>query len=74
MNKLPAVKPRRVIRALQKAGFVIHHVKGSHYSLKHPDTGRRVIVPYHNKELKPGTLDSIIKQAGLTREEFLKLL
>lgn len=74
MRQLPTVKPKEVLGALQKAGFIIHHVKGSHYTLKHPETGRRVTVPYHRKDMKPGTLDSIIKQSGLTREEFLELL
>jgi predicted RNA binding protein YcfA (HicA-like mRNA interferase family) len=34
---LPALKPARVLRALERAGFFVHHVKGSHYILKHPD-------------------------------------
>lgn len=74
MTQLPAVKPREVIRALEKVGFLLHHVKGSHYYMKHPDTGRRASVPYHDKDLKPGTLLAIVKQADLTREEFLNLL
>jgi len=74
MSRLPAVKPPEVIKALQKAGFIIHHIKGSHYTLKQPETGRRVTVPYHRREMKPGTLANIIRQAGLTKEEFLKLL
>lgn len=45
---------------------------GSHYILKKERL--RVTVPYHNKDLKPGTLKSIIEQAGLTVEEFLDLL
>ena len=71
---MPVLKPAEVIRILvNEAGFVVHHVTGSHYFLKHAD-GRRVPVPYHNKDLKKGTLHSIIKKAGPSREEFLKLL
>ena len=70
--KLPMLRPRRVIRALERNGFSVHHVSGSHYILK--KDGLRVTVPYHNKDLKPGTLRSIIGQAGLTVEEFLDLL
>ncbi|MBL8230351.1 MAG: type II toxin-antitoxin system HicA family toxin [Bryobacterales bacterium] len=37
MSRLPSLKPAQVIRALERAGFVVHHTKGSHYFLKHPD-------------------------------------
>jgi predicted RNA binding protein YcfA (HicA-like mRNA interferase family) len=70
--KLPALKPRMVIRALKRAGFVVHHTTGSHYFLKKDK--RRVSIPYHNRDLKPGTFRSIIAQAGLTVEEFVDLL
>ena len=69
--KLPIVKPSEVIHALEKAGFVVHHIKGSHYVLKHPHSGRRVPVPYHAKALKKGMLHGVIRQSGLSREEFL---
>lgn len=76
MNEsLPAVRPKQVIRALERAGFLIHHVSGSHYILKHPTRlGLRVTVPFHNRDLKRGTLQSIVKQAGSTNEEFRNLL
>ena len=71
----PAAKPKEVIRALQRAGFFIHHTSGSHHILKHPDRPQlRVTVPWHNKELKRKTLASIIEQAGYTVEEFIDLL
>jgi len=72
MPRLPAVKPRVVIRALKRNGFVIDHVTGSHYILIRERL--RVTVPYHNRDLKRGTLASIITQAGLTVEEFVDLL
>jgi predicted RNA binding protein YcfA (HicA-like mRNA interferase family) len=71
-RKLPTVKPKMVIRALERAGFYVHHVAGSHYVLK--KGGLRVTVPYHGKDLKPRTLASIIEQSGLSVEEFLELL
>lgn len=75
MNRLPPAKPRQVLRALQRAGFVVHHTSGSHYILKHPGKpGARVTLPYHNRDLKRRTLESILDQAGLTHEEFLELL
>lgn len=74
-SRLPALKPKKVLRALQRAGFFIHHTTGAHYILKHPEQQTlRVTLPFHNKDLKRRTLESIIKQAGLTREDFQKLL
>ena len=74
-RRLPAVKPRQVIRTLVRAGFFVHHVKGSHYALRHSGNPRvRVTVPYHNNDLKRSTLKSIIEQARLTVEAFLDLL
>ena len=74
-RRLPSLTPRQVIRALQRAGFVVHHTTGSHYFLKHPQNPRiRVTVAYHARELKRPALKSIIKQAGFTVEAFLDLL
>jgi predicted RNA binding protein YcfA (HicA-like mRNA interferase family) len=73
--RLPALKPKDVLRALQKAGFFVQHATGSHRYLKHPDKPQlRVTVPYHNRDLKRGTLHSIIKQSGIPLDEFLSLL
>jgi predicted RNA binding protein YcfA (HicA-like mRNA interferase family) len=74
-ERLPSLTPRQVLSALQRAGFVIHHTTGSHQFLKHPSKpALRVSVPYHRKDLKRGTLRSILRQAGFTPEEFSKLL
>lgn len=70
--KLPTVRPKMVIRALKRSGFIVHHTTGSHYIMKKEKV--RVTVPYHNKDLKLGTLASIIAQAGITVEEFVELL
>ncbi len=73
---LPVLPAREVFRALRKAGFVEKRVSGSHYLLVDPnDPTRAVTVPYHGaRDLKPGTLRSIIRQAGLTIDEFRALL
>jgi predicted RNA binding protein YcfA (HicA-like mRNA interferase family) len=72
---LPPLKPKEVLKALQRAGFYIHHQTGSHIVLKHPSqTTKRVVLPYHNKDLKRGTLQSVLKQAGLSVDEFLNYL
>ena len=73
MTKLPSISGKEAIKALQKAGFEIRRVTGSHYILFNPTTKKIVTVPYH-KTLKKGTLLNIIRQSGLSRNEFLALL
>ena len=74
--KLPPLKPKHVVAALERAGFYLHHQRGSHARLLHPNyPDRRVTVPVHNKDLSPYFVKHrILKQAGLTEEEFLRLL
>ncbi len=72
VSKLPSLKPKRVIKAPEPYGFYIHHVRGSQYFLRKAD--RNVVIPYHNKDLKLGTLISSINQTGLSVEELLDLL
>ncbi len=71
MSKLPRLSGKEVIKALARIGFRVTRQK-KHVVLRHGD-GRRVTVPLH-PELDRGTLLAIIKQAGLTREEFLRLV
>jgi predicted RNA binding protein YcfA (HicA-like mRNA interferase family) len=74
-QRLPALRPREVLRALQRAGLFVHHTSGSHHILKHPAHPQlRVTLPYHNRDLKRRTLESIIEQAGLTHDQFIQLL
>jgi predicted RNA binding protein YcfA (HicA-like mRNA interferase family) len=75
-RRLPSLKAREVIRALQSAGFSIVRTTGSHYRLVHQsDPTRQTTVPVHKgKDIPRGTLRAIIDQAGLTVEEFLDLL
>jgi predicted RNA binding protein YcfA (HicA-like mRNA interferase family) len=73
---LPVATGKDVVRALRSAGFAVERTVGSHHVMAFPnDPTRTVIVPVHaGRDLKPGTLRSIIRQAGLTVEEFTKLL
>ncbi|MEK7501912.1 MAG: type II toxin-antitoxin system HicA family toxin [Patescibacteria group bacterium] len=73
MPKIPSIKPRELIRKFEKAGYVVDRQKGSHVILYHPFDKKRLTIPLHVKDLPKGTLLSIIKQAGLTKEQFLKL-
>ena len=75
MSGLPDANGRQVIRALQRGGFVVVRIKGSHHVMEHPVDGRTTTVPVHaGKSLRKGTLRSILKQAGLTVDEFVDLL
>jgi len=73
-GRLRACTPADVIRALVRAGFELHHTRGSHRYYWHAGQRRMVTVAFHRRDLKRGTLTAIIKQAGLTVEEFTKLL
>lgn len=72
MISLPHLKPRQVVRRLERAGFTLRKSKGGHRT--YVKGALRVTVPYHSADIKPGTLRSIIEQAGMTVEEFLERL
>lgn len=70
---MPAIASKKLLKFLKNKGFYIHHQVGSHLVLKHiEDAFRRVTLPMHNKDLKPGTLSSILKQAGVDKNELFK--
>jgi len=72
--RLPVLSGREVVRALRKIGYERDGQKGSHIILRNTlPPHRRLSVPNH-KELDRGTLCGIIRQAGLTIDEFLDLL
>lgn len=74
MSSLPVVSGREVVKALDKIGYVLDHQRGSHMILRQQDPPhRRLTVPDH-KEVAKGTLRAIIRQAGLTVDEFRDLL
>jgi len=71
MPKLPRVSGAEVVRALQRMGFAVARQRGSHIVLRRGSSG--CVVPNH-RELKTGTLAGVLKQAGVSVEEFLKEL
>jgi predicted RNA binding protein YcfA (HicA-like mRNA interferase family) len=73
VSKLPQLSGRECIRALERAGFVFRRQEGSHVILRRADPFAQVVVPDH-KELDRGTLRAIIRHAGLTPDEFVRLL
>jgi len=74
MSKLPAAKPRQVIRFLEQNGFVLDHASGSHFIFYNPTSRRRAVPPSHNRDLPKGTLMSVLREAGFTREELIDFL
>jgi predicted RNA binding protein YcfA (HicA-like mRNA interferase family) len=74
MPKLPSLTPKKVIEILKKKGFVLDRSKGSHQIYYNPKTRRRAVVPFHKRDLPKGTLLEILKQAGLSKEDFSTLL
>jgi predicted RNA binding protein YcfA (HicA-like mRNA interferase family) len=72
MTKLPELKPRQEVRALERAGFAQNKSNGGHRI--YVKAALRATLPYHATDIKPGTLRSIIDQAGMTVEEFLQYL
>lgn len=71
MPKLPRVSGAEVVRALGRLGFSIARQRGSHIVLRRGSTG--CVVPNH-RELKTGTLAGVLKQAGVSVEEFVNAL
>ena len=70
MSNIPSLKPKKLLKILQRNGFYIHHQKGSHIVLKsETDAVKRVVVPMHNKDLKIKTMLSIFQQAGLDAKD-----
>lgn len=65
-------KAREVLAKLQRAGFVIKRQSGSHAVLRHLD-GRQTYVALHSGDIPTGTFRSILKQSGLTEEDFKQL-
>ncbi|MGD0489484.1 MAG: type II toxin-antitoxin system HicA family toxin [Syntrophorhabdales bacterium] len=65
MPKAPTLTADEVIKILMRNGFLLDHQSGSHRVYFNLETKRRVVVPYHKKDLPRGTLLSILKEAGL---------
>jgi predicted RNA binding protein YcfA (HicA-like mRNA interferase family) len=74
MSQMPALSGARVVKALERAGFAVARINGSHHVMKHPD-GRAVPVPVHaGRDVPKGTLRNILAIVGMTEDELRKLL
>lgn len=75
MPNIPIIKGLKLIKILIKYGFVLNRINGSHHILIHPQKHITLSIPVHKgKTLGKGITLAIIKDAGLTVEEFLKLV
>jgi predicted RNA binding protein YcfA (HicA-like mRNA interferase family) len=74
MPKLPSVRPRVVIRFLEQDCFVLDHVSGSYFIFYDPVSRRRAVVPRHNRDVPKGTLLSLLREAGFTRDDLVSFL
>lgn len=71
MARLPVISGDELVQTFEKIGYVWDHTEGSQMILLHP-SGRRLSIPRH-RELGSGILRSLIRDAGLTRAEFMAL-
>ncbi len=72
-TRLPQVRPKELIRVLERLGFVLRRQTGSHAIFRHPETKNIAVVPMHPGDIKRGLLRGILKQAGIDEREFLKV-
>lgn len=73
MTRLPVIKPAQLVAALQRAGYAIDHQSGSH-AIMYKEGAIPVSVPMHNRDMKKGTVQHIIRMAGISVEELIHLL
>lgn len=73
-SKLPVLKPKEIVAALERADYKTKRQSGSHSVLHKPGFDRLITVPIHTKDMPLGTLRAIIRQANLTVDEFMSLL
>ena len=73
MSIIPILTARQILLLLLKAGFKIIGQKGSHIRLEHPITGKQTTVAMHARDLSRSLITRILKQAGISVQEFLRL-
>lgn len=72
--RIPAMTAREVVQKLKRAGFMEWRQSGSHLSMYREKDGKALTIPIHfKKDIPIGTLRAIIKESGMTVEEFLEL-
>ena len=74
MTRLPTLTARKIIKALDQAGFEVERQTGSHLILRNPVSLRTTCVPLHGKDVKRSLMKEILRQAGITEDDFRKLI
>jgi predicted RNA binding protein YcfA (HicA-like mRNA interferase family) len=70
MSNISSYTPKDIAGILKNKGFIHDRSKGSHQVWINPVSGKRVVLPMHKKDLPKGTLYSILKQAGIEKDDF----
>ena len=73
MSNWPSVTSKTLIKILIRHGFILDRTKGSHQVFYNQQTGKRVVVPVHTRDLPKGTMLTILKEAGLTKDDLKNL-
>lgn len=75
MTRAPRVRGADLVRALERLGFVVDRQRGSHVHLRHRTSGARATVPIHaGREISPGLLHGVLKDAGVSLDELREVL
>lgn len=74
-RRLPAISGKQLVKALERAGFVVMRQRGSHVSMekREADQVYKTVVPQH-REIRPGTLSDILRQTGISKDDLRALL
>ena len=74
MPKFFVFNSKELIKVLEKIGFQLDHSTGSHFVFYNPATKRRAVVPFHNSDLPKGTIASIFREAGVSKQEIIQVM
>mgnify|MGYP001561350586 CR=1 FL=1 len=69
MRKLGTITPDEFLKILKRHGFLVDHVTGSHYVLRHPVTKQRAMIAYHHRTIPKGTAHKILTSAGIKLDD-----
>lgn len=72
MSKLPVLTSKKLIKILKEKGFEIDHSTGSHFIFRHSLNSKMVTVPFKNKDIPKGTIMSILRQVGISKNDLIK--
>jgi predicted RNA binding protein YcfA (HicA-like mRNA interferase family) len=75
VSQTPAVSGKQLVKILERQGWYVKRIRGSHHILRHPTVPDAIPVPVHgNQPIKRDTLGNILRTAGISREEFNRLV